>query len=49
MTFTLADLMQFSNVLLIPAVIYIVKLEARLAKLETRLEHLLTSLECSVK
>lgn len=46
MTLTLADLLQFSNVLLIPAVIYIVKLEARLAKLEVRLDHLLTSLEC---
>jgi hypothetical protein len=45
MSFSLADLLNFSNVLLIPAVIYIVKLERRLAVLETRLESLLTHLE----
>lgn len=42
---TLAEILQFSNVLLLPAVYYIVKLEARLVKLETRLELLLTQLE----
>jgi len=42
---TIQELLQFSNVLLIPAVIYIVKLESRLAKLESRLELLLTQLE----
>ncbi len=42
---TFPELLQFSNVLLIPAVIYIVKLESRLAKLEGRLETLLDQLE----
>lgn len=44
---TLAEILQFSNILLLPAVYYIVKLEARLVKLETRLELLLTQLEVS--
>lgn len=42
---TLPEILQFSNVLLLPAVFYIIKLEARLVKLETRLEDLLTHLE----
>lgn len=40
-----AEVLQFSNVLLLPAVYYIIRLEARLVKLETRLEDLLTQLE----
>lgn len=42
---TFAEILQFSNVLLLPAVYYIIKLETRLVKLETRLEDLLTQLE----
>lgn len=41
---TLPEILQFSNVLLLPAVIYIIKLEVRLARLETRLEYLLKQL-----
>lgn len=42
---TLPEILQFSNVLLLPAVFYIVKLETRLVRLETRLEDLLSKLE----
>ena len=42
---TLAEILQFTNILLLPAVFYIVKLESRLVRLETRLEDLLTKLE----
>lgn len=45
MTMTLLEILQFSNVLLLPAVFYIIKLEARLVKLETRLADLLSQLE----
>ena len=38
---TVSEVLQFTNILLIPAVIWIVKLESRLAVLETRLELLI--------
>lgn len=42
---SISELLQYTNVLLIPAVIYIVKLETRLAVLEARLAALLDKLE----
>ncbi len=41
---TLAEILQYGNLLLAPAVVYIVKLEARLARLETHIEALLKSI-----
>lgn len=40
-----SELLQYTNILLVPAMIYIVKLESRLSVLETRLETLLDRLE----
>lgn len=42
-----AELLQYTNLLFVPALIYIVKLESRLAVLETRLETLLDHLEAA--
>lgn len=41
---TFADLLQLSNVLIIPALGYIIMLERRLMRLEVRLEVLLSQL-----
>lgn len=43
-----AELLQYTNLLFVPALIYIVKLESRLAVLETRIETLLDVLESRV-
>lgn len=43
------DVLQLTNLFFIPALIYIVKLEGRLAVLETRLEDLLKHLEDTLK
>jgi len=42
---TLAEIATYANLLLPPALAYIVALERRLVRLETRLEDLLTRLE----
>lgn len=44
---TATELLQYTNLLFVPALIYIVRLESRLAVLESRLEALLTKLEKS--
>lgn len=44
---TAQELLQYTNLLFVPALIYIVRLESRLAVLESRLEVLLTRLEKS--
>ncbi|MFZ6639201.1 hypothetical protein ACO0LL_05625 [Undibacterium sp. TC4M20W] len=41
MSFTFADILQVSNVLIIPCVWYIIQVEKRLVKIETQIELLL--------
>lgn len=44
---TAAELLQYTNLLFIPALIYIVKLETRMAVIETRLESFMDNFESS--